>query len=60
MLRIINTSVDTTYIFSIDNHNLTVMSTDFVPIEPYNTSHIVVGIGKSFVGFTSAPLLILS
>ena len=46
LLRIINTSVDTTYVFSIDNHNFTVMTTDFVPIVPYNVSHIVVGIGR--------------
>jgi hypothetical protein len=43
---VINTSVDTTWIFSIDNHNFTVMSTDFVPIHPYSVSHIVLGIGK--------------
>ncbi|KAK0715335.1 multicopper oxidase-domain-containing protein [Lasiosphaeris hirsuta] len=48
LLRIINTSVDTTYIFSFDNHNVTVMTTDFVPIEPYNTSHILVGIGQRY------------
>ncbi|KAI0893813.1 multicopper oxidase-domain-containing protein [Annulohypoxylon nitens] len=48
ILRIINTSVDTTWIFSIDNHNLTVMSSDFVPITPYNTTHIVIGIGQRY------------
>ena len=46
ILRVINTSVDTTWIFSIDNHNFTVMSTDFVPIHPYEVDHIVLGIGK--------------
>ncbi|KAK3387770.1 multicopper oxidase-domain-containing protein [Podospora didyma] len=48
LFRIINTSVDTTYIFSIDNHNFTVMTTDFVPIYPYNVSHIAVGIGQRY------------
>ncbi|KAI8297329.1 hypothetical protein K4K59_003506 [Colletotrichum sp. SAR11_240] len=48
MLRVINTSVDTTWIFSIDNHNFTVMTTDFVPIEPYNATHIVIGIGQRY------------
>ncbi|TAQ86576.1 hypothetical protein B7494_g5097 [Chlorociboria aeruginascens] len=48
LLRIINTSVDTTYIFSIDNHNFTVLTTDFVPIHPYNVSHILVGIGQRY------------
>lgn len=46
LLRIINTSLDTDYIFSIDNHNFTVISSDFVPIIPYNTSNIAVAIGK--------------
>ncbi|KAK3367446.1 multicopper oxidase-domain-containing protein [Lasiosphaeria ovina] len=48
LFRLINTSVDTTYIFSIDNHNFTVMTTDFVPIHPYNVSHIVIGIGQRY------------
>ena len=46
LLRIINTSVDTTFIFAIDRHNITVMSSDFVPIHIYSTDHIVVGIGE--------------
>jgi FtsP/CotA-like multicopper oxidase with cupredoxin domain len=45
LLRIINISVDTTYIFSVDNHNLTVITTDFVAIKPYTVGHIAVGIG---------------
>lgn len=45
LLRLINTSVDTTFIFSIDSHNLTVMSSDFVPIHSYTTDHVVIGIG---------------
>ena len=32
--------------FSIDGHNLTVMSSDFVPIKPYETESVTVGIGK--------------
>ncbi|KAG5762735.1 hypothetical protein H9Q72_009171 [Fusarium xylarioides] len=48
VLRVINTSVDTTWIFSIDNHNFTVMSTDFVPIHPYSVSHLVLGIGQRY------------
>jgi FtsP/CotA-like multicopper oxidase with cupredoxin domain len=44
-MRIINTAVDTTFIFTIDNHTLEVIEADFVPIEPYNTSNILIGIG---------------
>ncbi|OCL06707.1 laccase-like multicopper oxidase [Glonium stellatum] len=48
LLRIINTAVDTTYLFSIDNHNFTVMTADFVPIHPYSVDHILVGIGQRY------------
>lgn len=58
LLRIINTSVDTTYIFSIDNHNFTVMTTDFVPIHPYTVDHIAVGIGKLLGGIAQLELSI--
>ena len=46
LLRLINTSVDTTFIFAIDNHDITVISSDFVPIVPYKTASVLVGIGK--------------
>lgn len=45
MMILINTAVDTTFVFSIDNHELEVVEMDFVPIKPYFTNHIKVGIG---------------
>ena len=48
LLRIINTSVDTTFIVTIDNHVFEVLSSDFVPIKPYTTSGLVVGIGQRY------------
>ncbi|KAJ3524320.1 hypothetical protein NM208_g12103 [Fusarium decemcellulare] len=48
VLRVINTSVDTTWIFTVDNHNFTVMTTDFVPIKPYDVTHIAIGIGQRY------------
>lgn len=48
LLRIINVAYDSTFLFSIDNHNFTVISADFVPIEPYNTNSIAVGIGQRY------------
>jgi hypothetical protein len=48
LLRIINTSFETQFVFSIDNHNLTVVSADFVPIQPYSTHAILVGIGQRY------------
>ena len=48
LMRIINTSFTTTFIFSIDNHILRVVSADFVPIVPYETTSILVGIGQRY------------
>lgn len=45
LLRLINTSVDTSFVFAIENHKIQVISADFVPIVPYMTDHVVVGIG---------------
>jgi hypothetical protein len=48
LLRVINTSFDTTFVFSIDNHLLQVVSADFVPIQPYRNTSILVGIGQRY------------
>lgn len=48
MLRLINTSFRTTFIFSIDNHVLQVIDSDFVPIEPYFTTSVLIGIGQRY------------
>ena len=48
LLRLINTSVDSTWIFSIDQHNMQVVGSDFVPIKPYRTNHVLVGIGQRY------------
>ena len=48
LLRLINTSFDSTFVFSIDNHMLSVIGADFVPIKPYNTTSVLVGIGQRY------------
>ena len=48
LLRIINTSFDTTFVLSIDNHRLQIVSTDFVPIHPYSGTSVLVGIGQRY------------
>lgn len=45
-LRLINTSVDASIRVSLDGHNFTVISTDFVPVTPYNASWLLLHIGK--------------
>ncbi|KAK4041644.1 putative laccase precursor [Parachaetomium inaequale] len=48
MLILVNTAVDTTFVFSIDHHILEVIEMDFVPIKPYNTTNIKIGIGQRY------------
>lgn len=55
-MRLINTSVDTTFVFTIDDHEFWVMSSDFVPIKPYKTNHVVIGIGTSSKPPLAVPL----
>ncbi|KAJ4169617.1 hypothetical protein NW754_005769 [Fusarium falciforme] len=45
-LRLVNAAVDTHYKFSIDNHTLTVISGDLVPVEPYTATHVDVAMGQ--------------
>lgn len=44
-ISLVNTATLLTYQFWIDGHNLTVIQNDFVPIEPYTTDVLNVGIG---------------
>lgn len=46
LIRLVNGAIDTHFKFSIDNHTMTVISTDFVPITPYTTEVLSIGIGK--------------
>ncbi|KAF4629807.1 hypothetical protein G7Y89_g8335 [Cudoniella acicularis] len=48
LLRLINTSFDMTFVFSIDNHWLTVVGADFVPIHSYNSTSVLIGIGQRY------------
>lgn len=45
-LRLINGSAEALLRFSIDNHNMTVMANDFVPIRPYTTDQVTLGVGQ--------------
>ncbi|PLB47569.1 hypothetical protein P170DRAFT_476255 [Aspergillus steynii IBT 23096] len=48
LLRLINTSTDSTYIFSVDEHELEVIGVDLVPINPYTTKNITIGNGQRY------------
>jgi len=46
LLKLINTSSESMFVFSIDAHDLLVIEADLVPIQPYLTDSIFVGIGE--------------
>lgn len=47
-LRLVNTALDIATRVSLDGHNFTVISEDFVPVVPYNTSWVLLGIGQRY------------
>jgi FtsP/CotA-like multicopper oxidase with cupredoxin domain len=48
LLRIVNSAIDSLFKLSLDNHTLTVISTDFVPIQPYQTDVLSIGIAQRY------------
>lgn len=48
LLRLINVSFESTFVFSIDNHLLQVVGADFVPIHPYFNTSVLIGIGQRY------------
>jgi FtsP/CotA-like multicopper oxidase with cupredoxin domain len=47
-LRLVNAACDTHYKFSIDNHTMTVIANDLVPIQPYETNVLNIAMGKPY------------
>lgn len=47
-LRLINVGIDSHFEFAIDNHTLTVIANDLVPIVPYTTDTLLIGIGQRY------------
>lgn len=45
-LRLINAGAEAIQKFSIDGHKMTVMANDFVPIQPYQTEIVTLGVGQ--------------
>lgn len=46
LLRLINAGAEGTEKFSIDGHSLTIVAQDFIPVEPYTTNVVTLGIGQ--------------
>jgi len=49
LLRIVNSSLDNMIRVSLDNHFFSVVTADLVPIHPYNTNWLLLGIGDSLM-----------
>jgi len=45
-LRLINAGAEALQRFTIDNHEMTVIANDFVPVKPYKTTMVTLGIGQ--------------
>ncbi|KAM7205257.1 Cupredoxin [Rhypophila sp. PSN 637] len=45
-LRLINAGAEGVQRFTIDGHNLTVIANDFVPVKPYTTNVVTLGVGQ--------------
>ncbi|KFX92691.1 hypothetical protein V490_05242 [Pseudogymnoascus sp. VKM F-3557] len=45
-LRLINAGSEGTQRFTIDGHTMTVIANDYVPVEPYETNVITLGVGQ--------------
>ncbi|KAM0724017.1 hypothetical protein Q7P37_001008 [Cladosporium fusiforme] len=48
LIRVVNTAIQSTFKFHIDGHKFTVISADFVPIEPYETDILNINIGQRY------------
>ncbi|OJZ88646.1 multicopper oxidase [Aspergillus luchuensis CBS 106.47] len=47
-IRLVNAAMHTHFKFSIDNHDLTVIASDFVPIVPFTTNNVPIGMGQRY------------
>jgi FtsP/CotA-like multicopper oxidase with cupredoxin domain len=47
-LRIVNPSVDNTFTVSLVGHSMTVISSDFVPVNSYTVNHLYLAVGQRY------------
>ncbi|KAH6639585.1 multicopper oxidase [Boeremia exigua] len=47
-IRLVNTAIDTHFKFMIDNHTMTVIAADLVPITPYETTVLSIGMAQRY------------
>lgn len=54
LLYLINSSTESSFVFTIDNHLLQIVTNDFVPIYPYKNESIHIGIGQRYAVIVEA------
>ena len=47
-MKFINTSTESISIFTIDEHMLQIIGSDFLPIKPYYADSVLVGVGQRY------------
>ena len=47
-IRLVNTAIQSTFVFYVDGHKFSVIAMDFVPITPYETDKVVINIGQRY------------
>lgn len=57
-IRLINAAVHTYFRFAIDQHNLTVIANDFVPIFPFETNAVPIDMGQRYDIIVTADQII--
>ena len=58
-MRLVNAAIDTHWKFSIDNHTMTVIANDLVPIEAYNTTVLDITMGRCIAYTVRTEITIL-
>lgn len=48
LLRLVNTGAEVIFRFGIDNHKMTVIAMDWVPIKPYETKTLLLAVGQRY------------
>lgn len=48
LLRLVNTGINEYLHVSLDNHPFTVVASDFVPVQPFTTTELVLGVGQRY------------
>ena len=48
LIRLVNTGSEVIFRFAIDNHKMTVVAMDFVPIQPFEAKTLLIAIGQRF------------